>query len=1456
MNRRLIRMVILPFILTYFSSSVQTTVRYDIRSSITHHWTFNETFPYKDHVTGQEAKFIGTTRPLNNTDYLSLVGRSCLILGSFTDSCLTNMPVCNSGYSLAFWLQITPSATAPQIFLGTSRNNATDLQGIFVYQTESIRTERRVIVEFLFDGLSWKVPLKVQQEIWEFIVLTWNKTSGRLTAYMNGEKVDSSSARNGSDVSKHVKLRGSFPGQVVRASLYLESGALYDQIMAWNRSLDGYEVKRAFQLQMNELSKINCTATATTLNITWQAIRRNVFKTRSHGYRVTVSRERTQIVKVYLHNSTNHYFMNDLVPNTSYKIRLWREDSDARKRLGALVCRTREGVPTKVQNVTIVAQNSTSLLVQWSPPAQINGILQGYNIKLSIMGKDRYRLIAVKGGEEYLVTHLMADTEYTIAVQGFTSSGVGPLSESAMAKTNKVPTVTEMPKSINAFAVSWDAINVTWTPLDRKEEVMSYEVKYCSIECSTIEVYDNSVLVKGLLQYTSFTIMVRGRNAKYAGPWTTSREVKTLDFDECSGHHSCSEHALCINTAGSYECRCKSGLTGDGYWCEVVSTDSSDDDFCKMEVFRNITWMRTPKGKTIKRPCPYGFTGEASRTCSAENKASWHKPDLTKCVSKRFKKLQYQINSETINSDTAVSLANELSKITKPARDELVVRGDLRAAVHMLETLDQKTTKNVTMSKEKANAFMENVVQVANNLLGGKAMEAWQDSSAKSRSDEASKLLTSIENIALMTASVSNSKNTSNVKTSNVVLRFRSFGKQDFIPERVAFSAVDDGPGSGIEMPASELHRESNSTDSGTNSHIAFIYLNNIAELLTTASSNGTQNNGEKNESDATVNTGVISLSTNPKISGNFTKPVVITLQNNQSDESLQPSCVFWKYTGDGGSWSTEGCYVNFANSTHSVCHCYHLTSFSVLMQLTPESYEIRGTYHELALSLITYTGISISLVALVLALITFCSLAFLRSNRNFAHINLVLSLILAELLFVVGIDKTQYETGCFVIAVFLHYLFLVAFCWMATEGVILYLMLVKVFPTSGEGPKKKVFFVCSWGIPIIPVVTAILVNQEGYTTDRHCWLAVEDGFVWSFVGPVLFICVLNLVFLGMTFRAMASRTAKQPSQNQQQMRYWAKACAVLTCLLGTTWLLGLFFLGKATVVMAYLFNIFNVLQGLFIFIFHCLADERIRAEYKRIISCHGSRRDHLRNEAVARSRHNKYSSTMSSRIAEKKVRVSEEKRLSLGDDTVIAEACDSFGVVLTKQDPIECSDHNLEIASLSGAAENNKYECSKTFQHSHSTESDQEEIVQDQDDEIKSDDVFFEDISSSLINIRQPGEAKVSSDSKSKQVSIISNPFQDTQICVPDQNSDQNEVMNLPNQFDRGMRSWRVINVTNQDSIQETLKKRMGMSRLIFQEISISSPITRDNTQLQRDEFINTVKIHITQPLPLHGLH
>ncbi|XP_035459598.2 epidermal growth factor-like protein 6 isoform X1 [Scophthalmus maximus] len=42
------------------------------------------------------------------------------------------------------------------------------------------------------------------------------------------------------------------------------------------------------------------------------------------------------------------------------------------------------------------------------------------------------------------------------------------------------------------------------------------------------------------------------------------------DNDECAaGTHKCSHHAVCLNTQGSYKCRCKSGFRGNGFECSV-----------------------------------------------------------------------------------------------------------------------------------------------------------------------------------------------------------------------------------------------------------------------------------------------------------------------------------------------------------------------------------------------------------------------------------------------------------------------------------------------------------------------------------------------------------------------------------------------------------------------------------------------------------------------------------------------------------------------------------------------------------------------------------------------------------------------------------------------------------------------------------------------------------------------
>ena len=90
-----------------------------------------------------------------------------------------------------------------------------------------------------------------------------------------------------------------------------------------------------------------------------------------------------------------------------------------------------------------------------------------------------------------------------------------------------------------------------------------------------------------------------------------------------------------------------------------------------------------------------------------------------------------------------------------------------------------------------------------------------------------------------------------------------------------------------------------------------------------------------------------------------------------------------------------------------------------------------------------------------------------LWSMRNFIHINLCVSLILAQLTFVIGVTPHEggegVGPGCRTAAVIMHYLFLVSFMWMLMEGVVLYVALVRVF-VKHQRRYMFGFFVFSYG--------------------------------------------------------------------------------------------------------------------------------------------------------------------------------------------------------------------------------------------------------------------------------------------------------------------------------------------------------------------------------------------------------
>ncbi|XP_072173174.1 latrophilin-like protein 1 [Diadema setosum] len=314
-------------------------------------------------------------------------------------------------------------------------------------------------------------------------------------------------------------------------------------------------------------------------------------------------------------------------------------------------------------------------------------------------------------------------------------------------------------------------------------------------------------------------------------------------------------------------------------------------------------------------------------------------------------------------------------------------------------------------------------------------------------------------------------------------------------------------------------------------------------------------------------------------------------------------SCIFYVYGDEDGSgyWSSEGCRVVESNRSHTKCACNHLTNFAILLDVTGVYTEIPAV-HNLALELLTLIGCSISIACLAVSIFAFSFFKSLWNTRTTIHRNLCISLLVAELLFLVGVERTENKIACSVIAGLIHYSFLCAFAWMFLEGIQLYIMLVHVFSTNS---KVFPYYLAGYGVPAVIVAIAAGVTQgSGYGTDMYCWLSTDRGFIWSFAGPVALIIVVNLVFMVVSLRvAYSGRAAvSKDATSSQDIKVWIKGAVTLTFLLGSTWVIGFMNLAEGTLPLAYAFTILNSLQGLFIFIYHCLGNERVKKEMAKLL--------------------------------------------------------------------------------------------------------------------------------------------------------------------------------------------------------------------------------------------------------------
>ncbi|KAB0406050.1 hypothetical protein E2I00_012162 [Balaenoptera physalus] len=443
------------------------------------------------------------------------------------------------------------------------------------------------------------------------------------------------------------------------------------------------------------------------------------------------------------------------------------------------------------------------------------------------------------------------------------------------------------------------------------------------------------------------------------------------------------------------------------------------------------------------------------------------------------------------------------------------------------ENTCQKTTPSETTNSTKE---LQQVVENIESLLTNKTV--WGMEEGRNITATFTSILQKIESVVLETALKTPDQKLQKVQNRTVAIETRVV--TDNCSKAVIFNL-------NAQMNSMDIHC-SDVIQGNTKgpSVVAFLSYSSLGNIINATFFE------EANETDQVyLNSQVVSAAIGPKRNTPLSQAVSLSFQHVKVKPSIKKVfCVYWKGTKEGGHWSMEGCFLIHANETHSICSCTHLSSFAVLMAFHREmkviclcwdaTFQGVGEYNpragkpdcellsahsqeeDPALTVITYVGLSFSLLCLLLAALTFLLCKAIQNTSTSLHLQLSLCLFLAHLVFLTAIDRTEIKVLCAIIAGALHYLYLASFVWMLLEGLHLFLTarnLTVVNHSSINRFMKKLMFPVGYGVPAVIVAISAASRPRLYGTPDYCWLHLDQKFIWAFLGPVCAIICVNFVF-------------------------------------------------------------------------------------------------------------------------------------------------------------------------------------------------------------------------------------------------------------------------------------------------------------------------------------------------------
>lgn len=232
----------------------------------------------------------------------------------------------------------------------------------------------------------------------------------------------------------------------------------------------------------------------------------------------------------------------------------------------------------------------------------------------------------------------------------------------------------------------------------------------------------------------------------------------------------------------------------------------------------------------------------------------------------------------------------------------------------------------------------------------------------------------------------------------------------------------------------------------------------------------------------ATYNTPLISLVVGEHVhSINLTGPESLAVRfvhDHKSYFGERTRCVFWDF--EDQAWSAEGCHFrrNRSNRFTTLCECDHLTSLTVLVDITNS--ERPSTSKSILTIVILVISIVFTSLALVLAF-RYNKKTFTvnedrsrsKKNRFWISINLMVWLMVSHLLILVGLDRTENEAVCESISIVLLFALLTTFTMMMMYSINLCWSTQNIFKTNF---KVSHYLLVGYILPVIIIGFAILL--------------------------------------------------------------------------------------------------------------------------------------------------------------------------------------------------------------------------------------------------------------------------------------------------------------------------------------------------------------------------------------------